>query len=290
MAGIRQRSNPIFPEQKDMFAEDELNLPRDAFNIPKASDDDDYSDSGFGEDIEMVTYRDTDRVDGQHTGASFFDVFNADRQEEEAKEIEPEKIITDEELTEVPTEREQTPREIEIAENGQKMLIENNEVLREVIDKSIRPILATGLDAPKQRTYDKKVKYKKYKFAKAVDGKPSPLPKLLLMGGAMIILGSYMGVQANSYYIYKDGHVPNALNCAFGWIAVEGMPMRFSPFYVDVFFTAFALWAGLLGLVFLFSWLEKDLQKSSRIGHEQGNAKLMESMGFKKFKNRFMEK
>lgn len=140
------------------------------------------------------------------------------------------------------------------------------------------------------REYKGKVPTMDIKFDKPVDANKSFMPTLIFFLSAVLFAGGFFGVQANSYYIYegmKKGATP--MECAFGWITVDNLPVNLSPFNTDVFFTAFGVAAGILAVIGIFIYLDNDTKKQSRVGHEHGNARLGTASDFKKFRMKFMD-
>lgn len=139
----------------------------------------------------------------------------------------------------------------------------------------------------KVRTYNKTAVMPKNSFAKPLEEGGAFVKKLLLFLAACVVLGIVVGIKANSYYIVHDNE--SALNCAIMWIMEEGVPMSIDPFYANVFATGFLLGFGLLGIIGLFTYLDSEQKKHSRVGHEHGSAHLATSKDFKIYKNKFME-
>ena len=111
------------------------------------------------------------------------------------------------------------------------------------------------------------------------------------MAIAAAAAGVFGGVYANSYFIAKHGQVESMMSCAFSWIMeFDTLTVSIDPFNSGAFFAGFALWSGILAVIFLLSSLNNSNMKNSRVGHEHGNAKLMDNSSFKKYKNRFMER
>lgn len=203
------------------------------------------------------------------------------------EEQHPENIISEEDIQAV---RKTTPQEDEKAEKSRSMTIEAMEIVSEAIDEGARTIFNTGMNAKKVRDYKNKAAYYKGTFSKAKT-EDNPLKKLMFMAIAAVAAGLFGGIYSNSYYILQGGKVKSMLSCGFSWITqFDTMPVRISPFHFSPFIAGFGLWAGILALIFLFSWLNNDTMKNSRVGHEHGNAKLMNNGSFKKYKNRFMER
>jgi len=210
----------------------------------------------------------------------------AEQSEKQAEE-HPEDIISEEDVKAV---RQATSEENKQAEKSRSMTIEAIEIVSEAIDDGARTMLNTGLGAKKIRSYKNKASYFKSSFAKAKT-EDNPFKKLGIMAIAAAAAGIFGGVYSNSYYIEQGGKVKSMLSCAFSWIVqFDSMTVRISPFHFSPFIAGFGLWAGMLALIFLFSWLNNDMMKNSRVGHEHGNAKLMTGNSFKKYKNRFMER
>lgn len=141
----------------------------------------------------------------------------------------------------------------------------------------------------KVREYKNKAVMPKINHAKPVDKTGSGKKRFIFFLLVAVGFAVFGGVQANSLYVYKDGNVTSLLSCSFAWLMETNMPISISPLYTDVFFTAFGVWLGVLGIIGLFIYLDSDQRKQSRVGHEHGNARLGNSRDFKKYKIRFME-
>lgn len=192
--------------------------------------------------------------------------------------------------SEIACKREATELEKLQQERSNKMVIESFEITKEFVDEGLKKLEETGLGAERVRTYKNKAVYKKSKFAKAQESTENPMKKIIIMVVFALAGGIIGGLQANSYYIMQKGKVSGVLNCAFSWLlSVDDVSIKIAPFYVDIFFGAFFIWFGLLAVVLLFSYFNSKTLKSSRVGHEHGNAKLMDNKSFNKYKNRFME-
>lgn len=218
----------------------------------------------------------------------FDDVFPIDPLDR--KVIEERAVEDIEQSQEVSFIREKTAEEIKKERQAARLIIEGNEIVKQVVHTGV-VALETSADSstPHIREYTNKAKFYKPHYAKPKSRGQAFLKKCLIAIAVAIGIGIWLGVEANSYYIFKGGKVNTALNCAFGWITVENMPINISPFYSDVFFTAFMVGAGAVGLVLLFIYLDKEQKKNSRIGHEHGNARIATDSDFKKYKNKFME-
>lgn len=139
------------------------------------------------------------------------------------------------------------------------------------------------------RTYSKDAKMEKIVFRKPRE-KESIMPKLIMLIGGCIAVGVFLGLQANSYYIYKGGKVKSNLSCVFSWIMEENMPFSMSPINGAVFGTGFLAGACVLGVIGLFIYLDSSTKKQSRVGHEHGSSRIATPKDIKNFRNRFMEK
>lgn len=141
----------------------------------------------------------------------------------------------------------------------------------------------------KIRTYSKKSNMEKTVYRKPKKA-GSFLSKLIMFIFACIATGIFLGLQANSYYIFKGGKVESSFSCVFSWLMEENMPFTVSPINGDVFGTGFFTGFCVLAVIGLLIYLDSDAKKQSRVGHEHGKARLATPRDFKKFKNRFMEK
>lgn len=194
------------------------------------------------------------------------------------------------ETKDIKVEREFTEAEKEKQERGKKAIINGKEIIKECFDEAVQTEINTGLGAKKIRSYKNEAKYPKSKYAKAKDGE-NPAKKYLFMAIACIAVGIFGGVYANSYYVFMGNPNLSSLNCAFEWLTIfDTLPVAMSPFAPSAFFAGAGIWAGILAVIFLFSVLNTEQLKNSRVGHEHGNAKIMNVNSFKKYKNRFMER
>ena len=139
------------------------------------------------------------------------------------------------------------------------------------------------------REYKNKAELEKQVFAKPRE--ETGLKKKLMMSLIVcVIVGIFLGVQANSYYNFKEGAVTSALSCCFSWLMTENMPTSTNPLNTEIFMTGFGVGAGLLAIIILFIFLNNDEKKRSREGHEHGNSRLATPNDFKSYKNKFMER
>ncbi len=175
-------------------------------------------------------------------------------------------------------------------EKQRTMLLGASEKVVETIREGAEIIKRTSSDKERVRTYNKTAEMPKISHGKPAEtgGKKTFLFFII----ACLAVGILFGVQANSYYVAQIavGKTVDAMSCAFGWFTTEGLPVVVDPLYPDVFFTAFAMGAGVLGVIGLFVWLDNDAKKASRVGHEHGSAHLGTPRDFKIFKNKFMER
>ena len=144
---------------------------------------------------------------------------------------------------------------------------------------------------PKERirTYEKKASMEKIVFRKPKQ-EGSFLPKLIIFLCVCAGVGVFLGLQANSYYIFKKGKVTSSFSCVFGWLLEENMPFSMQTLDSGVFGTGFLCGFLALSVIGLLVYLDKDAKKQSRVGHEHGKARLATPKDFKNFKNKFMER
>ncbi len=200
----------------------------------------------------------------------------------------PENIVK---VEEVKAERTETPKEAEQRKQGQTMIIEMQEFTKEIIEEGLNIARITGTNAERVRTYTNKAVYFKQKHAKAKDGGDNPLKKLLIMALVCCAVGVFGGVYANSFWVSKNGVVESSLSCAFSWLMeFDTLPVSVSPLDMSAFMAGFGVWGGIMALIMFFSWDSSQRKKRNRDGKEHGDAKLMNSSGFKKYRNRFMER
>ena len=206
----------------------------------------------------------------------------------EAAQLPNENFVGENEME---VKREMTEEEREKQERGKQAIINGIEIIKEAFDDGVNTVINTGLGAKKIREYKAKAVYPKSKFAKAKESGDNPKKKYLFMACACLAVGIFGGVYSNSFYVFQNGKVESILNTAIGWIMeFDTLPVTMSPFDPASFFAGFGVWAGILAVILLFSVLNSSTMKTSRVGHEHGNAKLMNASSFKKYKNRFMEK
>lgn len=157
------------------------------------------------------------------------------------------------------------------------------------IDDETDVVAIQEAERKKARTYNKVAEMPKITFS-APTKKKSFLFKLIVFLIACSGVGTFVGVEANSYFFYKGGKVDSTLACAWSWmIEYDKMPTTISPINSEVFWTSFFVGFGLLGIIGLFIWLDNDSKKRSRVGHEHGNARLGTKRDFKIFKRKFMD-
>ena len=138
------------------------------------------------------------------------------------------------------------------------------------------------------RKYTNKIKKEQIVFRKPTEINSGGWKKVVIFLIACLAVGVFIGLKANSYYIAKAGKVSSVISCAYSWL-MEDVPFSMKSFNQDVFMSGFGIGAGALGLVGLFTWLDNDAKKASRVGHEHGNAKLAAPADFKKYQAQFME-
>lgn len=111
--------------------------------------------------------------------------------------------------------------------------------------------------------------------------------KIFLAGIVCVAVSIFIGLQANSYVNYDE--YASTLKASFAWIASTDIEFTLFPFYIDVFFPVFGGALLLSAIVTLFVFLNIDTKKKSRIGEEQGSARLGTSSDFKEYKKDFMD-
>lgn len=146
----------------------------------------------------------------------------------------------------------------------------------------------TGSDKKAAREYTKVAEMPKITFAPPAK-KMSFGKKLVIFLIACVAVGIFFGVEANSYFWYKNGIVESSFACAWSWIMIENLPTVMSPIQSDAFMAGFFLGFGILGIIGLFIWLDSDAKKHSRVGHEHGNARLGTKRDFTIYKRKFMD-
>ena len=144
-------------------------------------------------------------------------------------------------------------------------------------------------ELPKVREYTNKANYEITTFSKPVDEKGKWKSKLIIFAIICLCVGCFLGVKANSYYVFSEGKVNNAIACSFSWVLKDNMPYALTPFNSSVFFTAFGIGAGTVAIIGIFVMLDAEQKRQSRVGHEHGNARLGTQSDFKKYKVKFMD-
>ncbi len=99
----------------------------------------------------------------------------------------------------------------------------------------------------------------------------------------------YFGLRANAYYLSMDGRVKSGAACLFQSLLNDRLLWFDFPINASVFLSAAAFAAAALTAVFLVIWLEYDMHKQSRIGHEHGGARMGTARDFAKYRRDFME-
>lgn len=261
--------------------------PNDIFNLTleQASGGEKLESSGGLEvtiPLDTSNYEDISNLVEDDGMSSIFDMIRASRQN-----LDNAKMVTNSEIVHT---REATEYEKLQQQKSDKMVIEGSEIIKEYVDEGLKKLEETGPDAKKVRSYKNQAVYYKSKFAKAQESEENPVKGFVIMAIIAVAVGIFGGVQANSYFVMQGGKAQGVLKCAFSWIlSADSMSTDLTPFYVDIFFGAFAIWFSAIAVILMFSYFNKKTMKKSRVGHEHGNAKLMDSKSFEKYKNRFME-
>lgn len=180
--------------------------------------------------------------------------------------------------------------EVEQEEEEKHFVIDGISIIKKEVITGIQTSQTiTNENTPHLREYNNKPKFYKPTFGKAKTGENN-LKKYLFMACASVIVGIIGGVEANSYYLAVGGDVPNTLACSWSWLPMfDTLTPNIFPFYANVFFLSFIIWASALGLVFLFSSMSNAEKKASRVGHEHGSMRLATKSDFKKYINKFMD-
>lgn len=213
------------------------------------------------------------------------------QQEDEQNEIKKIETAAEEKtayLSDPPYEVTQEKHSDETAQRVMKVIDGAEHIYYSLAQQKEEELLKNRTGEPK-RSYKGKIPKSDVKFAKPVESEKSIVPKLIMFVALCIGAGVFLGVKANSYYVYKDGNVESALSCAISWIMEESLPTAITPFHSDVFFTGFGVAAAILGVIGLFIYLDSEQKKQSRVGHEHGNARLGKKNDFKQFKRKFMD-
>lgn len=186
--------------------------------------------------------------------------------------------------------KKKNDEEIKKEEEEKHLIIDDIKIVTAVVKTGVQQSqTVTNENTPHLREYNNKPKFYKPVFGKAKTGENN-LKKYLFMAISSVAVGIFGGVEANSYYLAVGGKVPNTLSCSWGWLTMfDTMTPNISPFYANVFFTAFAIWGSALGLVFLLGSMNSAEKKASRVGHEHGNMRLSTKSDFKKYINKFMD-
>lgn len=229
---------------------------------------------------EVQQYQNIDNLENKEGFDAFFP----------ADDVQEEKIVHEEDVVITSEQAQQEQAEVQEEDTKvRKLFVKTMEWVVETIRDGVSEIEKTSSDKKIVREYKKEAVMPKIVHAKPMESKGG-FKKILLFLLACAAVGVFMGIKANSYYIYSGGKVTSAMSCAFSWLTVESLPYAVSPLYTDIFFVGFLLGFGILGVIGLFIWLDSDAKKNSRVGHEHGKARLGTSKDFKTFKNKFMEK
>lgn len=174
----------------------------------------------------------------------------------------------------------------ESAVQAAKKLIDGVQIVVQAVAEDVK-----SSEEPKEkiRTYEKKASMEKIVFRKPKQ-EGSFLPKLIIFLCVCAAVGVFLGLQANSYYIFKKGKVTSSFSCVFGWLLEENMPFSMQTLDSGVFGTGFLCGFLALLIIGLLVYLDKDAKKQSRVGHEHGKARLATPKDFRNFKNKFMER
>lgn len=275
-----------FPEDTTAFEDiDEFNLtaPQSVGETEEISSEE--LDRSISKD-EFVAF--TGTAEGYPMNEEAFEQIDGMVQEDIQNDTFPAENIVEE--AEIEVERELTDNEKERQEKGMQAILDGREIVKETFEDAVQTEINTGLGAKRIREYKNEAVYPKSKFAKAKDGEDTK-KKYIFMAAACIGVGIFGGVYSNSYYVFQNGKVQSTLNTAIGWIMqFDTLPVTMTPFDSSSFFAGFGVWAGILAVIFLFNVLNTSQMKNSRVGHEHGNAKIMNASSFKKYKRRFMER
>lgn len=155
-------------------------------------------------------------------------------------------------------------------------------------DKDEEPQVPEQKVYEKQRDYTNKIKKQAVTYRKPVERNAGGWKKVVIFLIACVAVGIFMGIKSSSYYLYKDGKVDSVLSCAWSWMMYEA-PTILNRFNKEAFMAGFGVGAGALGTVGLFTWLDNDAKKASRVGHEHGNMQLAKPSDFKKYRRQFMD-
>lgn len=155
-------------------------------------------------------------------------------------------------------------------------------------DKDEEPQVPEQKVYEKQRDYTNKIKKQEIVFRKPVEQNAGGWKKVVIFLIACVAVGIFMGIKSSSYYLYKEGKVDSVLSCAWSWLMYE-TPTILNRFNKEAFMAGFGIGAGALGTAGLFTWLDNDAKKASRVGHEHGNMQLAKPSDFKKYRRQFMD-
>lgn len=149
----------------------------------------------------------------------------------------------------------------ESEDNKQALEIEGKRIALDVLKGATEELERTSPKDPHARQYKNSAVMPKVSFAKP-STQGGGLKKLFLFLIACCAVGIFFGVEANSYYNYKDGKTNGVMSCTFSWLTVENLPISVTPLDTATFFGAFAIGAGILGVIGLFIWLDSDAKKN----------------------------
>ena len=177
--------------------------------------------------------------------------------------------------------------ELTISEDTQNRIYQIMENCRSVL-KDISDLVPDVIESHPRRKYTNKATFEKAQFGQVEDADPPIWPKLMVAAGITLIIASYFGVMANSYFIAKEGKVNNAFECFYGWIQAQP-PVSLSPLYADIFFVAFGIAAAICAAAILIIWDNSAQKKARREGKEHGNARFATMGDYKKYRQRHMD-
>lgn len=147
------------------------------------------------------------------------------------------------------------------------------------------------LAGTKVRTYKGLVKRPKTKYATPKNANGNPVKKIVMFLLVCVAVGIGAGVLGNSYAVSVGDDSISSMSALWnGLMGLEsGMQIVTSPIYGSIFGMDFLIGFGILALIGVFIYLDKEQKKLSRVGHEHGNARLGKNSDFKSFKKKFMD-
>lgn len=176
----------------------------------------------------------------------------------------------------------------ESEENVRKLYVGVKEWVVDCVKEGVQGLYNLSPEKERVRKYNKQVSMPKIVHPKPYEPK-SFATKLVFFTLACLAVGVFLGIKANSYYTARANPQLTPVKCALLWLTEENLPYTFFPIKSEVFGTAFLIGVGISAFIGLIIWIDSNVRKQSRVGHEHGQARLATRKDFKVYKQRFME-